>query len=249
MNNRVSEKFYQGNGKLFEYPSGVAMRKYIWNAKQDMLIIQNYNSREEKTIDKNIGASMVCYKYDSLKRVNELIYFDSDSLRTNNNQGHSKVQFLYNYPLVVEKYYNENDDLVKIIDENSDYIISLQLSPNSVPKWLKRAKQFNRTDGVKNKLFQYDLVLYDQKYDGSIELLIGLDHGEVKKVKLLNKVNVNKKLEQKVIRAIKNVVFVSLSNSSDRPIKGKVYIYFKVDPEPLLPRSVSRRGPLQYSGF
>lgn len=232
MNNLVLERFYQGNGKLYEYPSGVAMRKYIWNAAQDVLIIQNYDSLEEKTIDKNVGSSMVCYKYDSLKRLKELIYFSSDSLRTNNNRGHSKAQFCYRYPFVVEKYYDENDNLIKIIDESSEYLISLQLSTNSIPKWLRRAQQFNRVDGVKCKSFQYDLILYDQLFDGMVELLIALDEGEVKTNELSKNLNVDKKVERKAIRAIKKAIFVSLSNSKNRPIEGKVNIYFKIDSRP-----------------
>lgn len=226
LNNLILEKYCQVNGKLYQYPSGVAMFKYV-HFNPNEFLIESYDSAGSRTIDKEIGASIIYYKYDSQKRIREMIYFNKDSTRINNNEGYSRSEFLYD-PFILVNYYDYNEILIRSVDEDIKYMSGLQLHWASIPGWLRKAKQSNRVDGVNFKSFQYDLTLYSQTYDGIIEFSIEISKENIDNVRLLNSENVSSQRSQKTMKALEKAYFISLSNLSSRPISGLVLVKFSM---------------------
>lgn len=221
----IQETFYNSKGKRWQYPSGISMKKYIWNELRDVMVINNYDSSENRTIDKKIGASIICYKYDSLRKVKAILYFDKDSLRTNNNEGYSRIEYFSQ--LDRKKFYDSNDILIKETDKKIEYLMGLQLSSASIPKWLRKARQSNKVDGVNFKSLNYELTLFGQGTKGKIQFYVVIENGDIKDIRLQESKNVTEKMTNRTKDALKNAHFISLSTNESRSVEGLIKLYFE----------------------
>jgi len=221
----ISETFLRANGRLYQYPTGVAARKYQWNQERNQLWIQNYDSLNERTVDKKSGASIVWYKYDSVHRVKEITYLNTDSLISENNEGHAKVT--YQYPNgTVEKYYTSAGKLIRVVDDATRYLSGLQLQSSSIPKWLRKARQYNRVDGVSHKSLYYELSVYNQKCEGTIQFAVKLVNGEVYSIKALDSKDVPKDVIIRTLKGLKHTYFISLSGLPAHDVEGQINVNF-----------------------
>jgi len=219
----VMEKYLTALGKPFQYPSGVAMKKYVWNEARNILVTVNYDSLGLRTIDKKIEACIVTYKYDSSRKLKEEIFFSIDSTRINNRQGFSKLI----YEDQVEKYYDLNDVMIKVINEETKFLTNLQLQQTSIPRWLRKADRRNKVNGIDVKDFTYELILANQKFDGVVQLSISIDKGDVTAVKFLMSENVSTRQEKKTIKAFRKAHFLSFSQHHFNSYSGRISIYFQ----------------------
>lgn len=221
----LAEKYYRANGRPYQFPSGIAMIKYTWNRNRDVLVKENLDSIGTRVVDEKNGASLVSYRYDSLRKVKEVAYFDKDSVRVNNRDNYSRVEF-FNTPTRVEKYYDSKEKPVLILNDTIKFLRGLQLQSSSIPKWLRKVKQKNMVDGIAIKSFAYSFVLTNQDFDGDIQMSALLVGGDIKDVKVLEVVNASKRLVDKIKRSFSHAHFIALTRGNIKTIEGVISVYF-----------------------
>jgi hypothetical protein len=222
----VSERYVKSNGYPYQYNSGIAAITYTWNQNRDVLVIQNFDSTGSRTIDKEIGASISSYKYNSMQKVKEVSFFDKDSVRVNNNEKYSRAEFFYE-PSTIEKRYDSNEKLLLVLNDTIKYLRGLHLNSSTIPKWLRKAKWHNLVDGIDFKSFAYSFKLSNQDFDGQVQMSVVLVNGNVKEIEILKVENVSKKLVDKTKRAMAHAYFIHLTMGTFKTVNGQLSFYFQ----------------------
>jgi YD repeat-containing protein len=223
---RTSERYYKKNSRPYQYNNGVASKRLSGIRYGILMIVVNYDSSSNRTIDRTIGSSLVAYQYDSSRNVTSITHFDIDSVRCNNNDGFSRTAFLKR-DQIVEYRYDQSDAPVAVINKETKYYMGLQLFHKSIPKWLRSAKQNNRTNGVTYKSLQYDLLISNQSFYGFAKLKLLLNHGQVQAIETIEVVNMPERNLKKLLGALRKAYFISLSNSSLEHAVGNMKIDFQ----------------------
>lgn len=221
----ISEKYFDGNGLHYQYRNGVSMIKYIWNNARNILVVENLDSAGKRTIQKEIGASICRYEYDSLMRVKRITYYDTSGYRVKNNESYSKIEFAYT-PFAREYYFDENEKLLMVLSDTIKVLRGLKLKDTSVPRLLRKSVRRNLVDGVMYKRFAYSMVLFDQKEEGEINLSVRLVNGDIDSVKLVKSTMSDIKTK-KIVGYLNHGYFINLSNNRLSQIDGEIFVSFR----------------------
>lgn len=222
----LENRNYGIDGNLCEDIDGVAIRKYTWNIDRNQVIISHYNRGNVRVRDAESGASILLQKRDSIDRVIEMRFFDTDSLPMNGKEGSHMIRYSYQEGSVNEQHFDVHGDLVRVIDEESKYLMGLQLYHKSIPKWLRDAKQINLVDGVTTRAFEYKLVVDQSKFDGELKFKVSIMTGKVQNLSLIESNNVDDITARKFRQALCRARFISLSNMPLRDVSGTIEIVF-----------------------
>lgn len=205
------------------------MRTYEWSETGEEVIVRNYDSAGILTLDNKIGASMVYSKYSS-GQLKEVAYLNSDSILMNCSEGYARVKFTYEADGEHKWYYTATNELIRVLNKRTNYLMELQLLRTSVPNWLRKAEHTNKVDGVRYSSLWYELTLYNQDFNGKVIFGIELINGELTTIRVDEVLTVPEKWVKKLSNALSGAYFISRSGLSLSPSDGVISVRFEKAP-------------------